>query len=331
MLRSLLALFFLAWSSSALADTAMLTVEEKTIPDEKAVFATVESVKIVPARVRTGGTILDLKVKQGDQVQEGQVLATVGDAKLGLQIEAQGAQVQAARAQVDQARRDLQRGEQLLKEGFATKARVDQLRAAHDVAVNTLKSLTAQQSVTQEQETQGKVLAPAAGRILTVPVSAGTVVMAGDPVATLAQQPYLLRLSVPERHARNLHVGDRVRVEGSALGASRPEAAFGTVALVYPHVTNGRVEADATVEGLGDYFVGERVRVWIAAGDRNAIAVPEACLTTRNGMDYARVQSDKDRTLDVPVQRGLTVFGSDGKNTVEILSGLKPGDRVVCP
>ena len=33
------------------------TVEPATIADEKAVFATVESREVVPARVRTGGTI----------------------------------------------------------------------------------------------------------------------------------------------------------------------------------------------------------------------------------------------------------------------------------
>ena len=273
-----------------------LTVEVKAIPDEKAVFATVESANVVAARVRTGGTIADLKVKQGDRVEEGQVIAVVGDQKLGLQIQAQSAQTQAAQAQVEQARRELERGEQLIKEGFATKARLDQLHASYDVAVNTLKSMTAQQSVAQEQQTQGKVLAPTSGRILTVPVTAGTVVMPGDTIATLAEQNYVLRLNVPERHANLIKSGDAVRVDGS------PE--LGTIKLVYPKVENGRVQADATVKGLGDYFVGERVRVWISAGERKAIVIPSDFLITRNGIDYALVKSAVGETLDVPVQRG---------------------------
>ena len=235
--------------------------------------------------------MLDLKVKQGDRVEEGQVIAVVGDQKLGLQIQAQSAQTQAAQAQVEQARRELERGEQLIKEGFATKARLDQLHAAYDVAINTLKSMTAQQSVAQEQQTQGKVLAPTSGRILTVPVTAGTVVMPGDTIATLAEQNYVLRLNVPERHANHIKSGDAVRVDGSELGSSSSNSEFGTIKLVYPKVENGRVQADATVKGLGDYFVGERVRVWISAGERKAIVVPSDFLITRNGIDYALVKS----------------------------------------
>ena len=53
-------------------------VHQTQISDEKSVFATVESAYVVPARVRTGGTILELKVRQGDHVDQGQVIALVG-------------------------------------------------------------------------------------------------------------------------------------------------------------------------------------------------------------------------------------------------------------
>ena len=313
------------------AETNSFTVEEKTVSDEKALFATVESANVVSARVRTGGTITDLKVKQGDHVEEGQVIAVVGDQKLGLQIQAQSAQAQAAAAQFEQAKHDLERGEELAKEGFATKARLDQLHAAYEVAANNAKALNAQQSISQEQQTQGRVLAPTSGRILTVPVTAGTVVMPGDTIATLAEQNYILRLSVPERHANHIKSGDMVRVDGSELGSSNPNADFGTIKLVYPKVENGRVQADATVKGLGDYFVGERVRVWIAAGERKAIVVPTDYLVTRNGIDYALVKSGSEESLDVPVQRGQNIISQDLPNGIEILSGLKFGDVLVHP
>ncbi|MDE2029098.1 MAG: efflux RND transporter periplasmic adaptor subunit [Alphaproteobacteria bacterium] len=316
-------------SAPAFADAAAFTVREKTVTDEKAVFATVESANVVPARVRIGGTIAALKVRQGDHVEKGDVIAVVGDRKLGLQIKAQGAQVQGAQAEVEKARRDLQRGEQLIKEGFATKARLDQLRAAYDVALNTYKSLTAQQSVTQQQQSEGQVLAPTSGRVLTVPVTAGTVVMPGDTVATLAEQNYILRLSVPERHAETLKSGDVVRVDGSELGASSPGDEYGKIELVYPKVENGRVQADAAVKGLGDYFVGERVRVWIPAGTRQAIIVPSSYIQTRDGIDYARLKLSDGTSAEIPVQRGRAAPSADMPDGLEILSGLRPGDVLV--
>ena len=309
----------------------ILTVEEKSIIDEKAVFATVESANVVPARVRTGGTIAELRVRQGDRVEEGQVIAVVGDQKLGLQIQGQNAQVQAARAQMDVAQRDLERGEQLMKEGFATKAKLDQLRAAYDVAANNLKSLTAQQSVTQQQQTEGKVLAPTAGRILTVPVTSGAVVMPGDTVATLAEQNYILRLSVPERHAALIKSGDMVRVDKGALTDGVAPYDYGTIKLVYPKVENGRVQADAAFKGLGDYFVGERVRVWIGAGERRAIVIPADYIVTRSGIDTVRLKTMKGSSEEIPVQRGREKFTPDLPNGIEILSGLRTGDVLEHP
>ena len=140
----------------------------------------------------------------------------------------------------------------------------------------------------QQQVTEGKVLAPTAGRVLKVPVTTGTVILAGETVATVAEQNFVLRLRVPERHARFLKAGDPVRIDGEELGASG--AKFGTIKLVYPQIEDGRVVADAAVAGLGDYFVGERIRVWVSAGERESVIVPGAFIVTRFGIDYARVR-----------------------------------------
>ena len=43
-------------------------VVPKTVADEKAVFATIESANVVPARARIGGTVIELAVKEGDGV-----------------------------------------------------------------------------------------------------------------------------------------------------------------------------------------------------------------------------------------------------------------------
>ena len=45
-------------------------------------------------------------------------------------------------------------------------------------------------------------LAPTSGRVITVPVTAGTVVMAGDTVATVAEQNFVLR---PSRSRSAMH------------------------------------------------------------------------------------------------------------------------------
>ena len=96
------------------------TVKPQTVADEKAVFATVESANVVPARARIGGTVAELGVKEGDEVKQGQVLATVGDEKLVLQMKSLDAQIAGLEAQLTQAQSDLARAEDLFSKGTAT-------------------------------------------------------------------------------------------------------------------------------------------------------------------------------------------------------------------
>ena len=124
----------------------------------------------------------------------------------------------------------------------------------------------------QQQFNEGQVLAPAGGRVLKKQVAVGSVVLPGDPVAMIAQQDFKLRLRVPERHARFLKAGDKIRVDGAEFGDPSPKS--GVIDLVYPQIEDGRVIADATVENLGEYFVGDRLRVWISGGERMAFVIP---------------------------------------------------------
>jgi RND family efflux transporter MFP subunit len=318
----------LAATAAVAAPPSLYLVRQTMVTDEKAVFATVQSAYTVPARVRTGGTIIALKVRQGDQVTRGQVIATVGDPKLALEIRSYSAQVSAAEAQVAQAKLDYDRASRLVGQGAIARNMYDQAETAYNVARSNLKSITAQRAVIEEQQAQGQVLAPTSGRVISVPVTAGTVTMAGDVVATVAERDFVLRLEVPERHARFLKVGAPVRLDGADLGFAG--ARSGAITLIYPQVDNGHVVADAAVAGLGDYFVGQRLRVWIGAGERPAILVPADLIVTRAGIDYVRL-SDKGAVIDVPVQRG-EVRPQPGKPAlVEILSGLHSGDRLIKP
>lgn len=312
----------------ALADEAFV-VAPQMVADEKAVFATVESANIIPARARIGGTVVELGVQRGDHVDQDQVLATVVDEKFALQIKALDAQISGLQAELSKAKTDLDRAQELFGKGTTSKASLDAAQTAFDVATNSLKSRTAQRSVVEQQINEGKVLAPTPGRVLTVPVTTGTVILSGEPIATIAEHNFVLRLRVPERHAHFLKAGDTVRIDGEDLGTSG--AQFGTISLVYPQIEDGRVIADARVANLGDYFVGERIRVWVSAGERTSIIVPSSFIVTRFGIDYARIRKDNQNTIDVPVQRGRDLPRPNMLDALEILSGLKAGDVLVRP
>ena len=290
------------------------------IADQKAVFATIESANVVPARARIAGTIVALSARWGDRVDQGQVIATVGDPKLTLQINSSAALVAAAEAQLAQAKVEFERAQRLIGQGAISRNQFDQSRTAFNVAQSNVRSLGAQRAVISQQKSEGAVLAPTAGRVITVPVTAGSVVMPGDTVATVAEQNFVLRLQIPESHARYLKVGDDVRLDGGDLGLDG--SGHGRITLVYPQVDSGHVVADASVAGLQDYFVGQRVRVWISAGARQSIVVPSRLVFTRSGIDYVRLWTASDGTFDVPVQRGSALRRPQMPDGLEILSGL---------
>ncbi|WP_244552631.1 efflux RND transporter periplasmic adaptor subunit [Bradyrhizobium sp. Ghvi] len=305
-----------------------LVVAPQSIADEKAVFATVESISVVPARGRIGGTVAQLKVREGDRVAAGQAIATIGDEKLVLQMKSLDAQIEALQAQANQAQLDFNRTEGLVERGILPRIKLDEQRTALNVAENGLRAKTAERAVINEQLNQGQVLAPADGRVLKRLITVGSVVLAGDPIVTVAQQNFKLRLRVPERHARFLKAGDKIRIDGAEFVGEGAKS--GVIDLVYPQIEEGRVIADATVDGLGEYYVGDRLRVWISGGTRSAFIVPSGYVTTRFGIDYVRLQKDAG-TIDVPVQRGRDLPTPTLPDGLEILSGISAGDQLVRP
>jgi len=324
---SLLSLLLLGVSGAALA--AEMTVHPVQLADEKAVFATVESRNVVPARARIGGTVVELAVREGDAVKQGQMIAVVSDPKLPLQIQSLDAQIQGGQSRLAQAQLDLSRAQTLARTGAGSQATFDAAATAARVAQSSLNSLQSQRDVAREQLAEAAVLAPSDGRVLDVPVINGSVLMPGDAVATVAERDYQLRLSVPERHAQLLHTGDPVRIDGEEFGQTAPS--FGKIALIYPQIQDGRVRVDAAATGMGDYFVGERIRVWISAGLRSSFVIPPSFVTTKFGVDYVHLRAAPDRVIDIPVQRGQAAPRPDMSDGLEILSGLSDGQILVTP
>ncbi|MGR3708512.1 MAG: efflux RND transporter periplasmic adaptor subunit, partial [Alterinioella nitratireducens] len=269
------------------------------------------------------GTIAELMVDEGDSVAAGEVLALVVNDQMAPQIASASSQADALEAELVQAREDLARAEDLFERGIVAQTRLDQAQTAVAVLEGRLAAANQARDVLVQQEREGAVLAPAAGRVLDVRSPQGSVMLPGEPVAIIASDRYLLRLNLPERHARTIAEGDEIEVAGAALGAD--VAPTGVIVQVYPRIENGRVIADAEVDGLGSFFVGERVRVHVTVERRETIILPRAYISTRFGNDFVTVETEEGRH-DIVV-----LLGAETPQGVEILTGLSVGDRVVRP
>ncbi|MDX8449473.1 efflux RND transporter periplasmic adaptor subunit [Mesorhizobium captivum] len=313
------------------ARAAEFIVKASTVTEMKAVYGQVESRTILSARARISGTVSSIRVTEGAQVGKGDVIATVVDDKLTLELTAAGAKIAALNSQLESARTDLQRAQDLLAKGAAAQSRVDAAKTQFDVVTNQLAAAIAEKAVIEQTTREGDILAPAEGRVLTVPVAVGSVIMAGEPVARVASGQYYLRLFLPERHAVEITEGASVDIgeRGAGTNAGFVKASEGRIDKVYPEIENGRVIADVEVADIGTYFVNERMLVSIPIAKRTTLGVPPEALRIVHGMDYVTVES-ADGPLDVAVVLGGT-FQAAGQPRVEILSGLADGDKVVLP
>lgn len=330
-LRGLALIAALLAASPAAAED--FTVHATEIAETKAVFGQVESRTVVPARARIGGTVREIHVTEGSEVEKGEPVALVVDDKIALELNAAQARIEALNSELENARSELDRAQRLIEGGYATQSRLDQAKTAYDVVVNQVAASKSEKAVIEQRAKEGEVLAPETGRVLTVPVTPGSVVLAGETVARIASGHYYLRLSLPERHASEIVEGDSVSIGRRGLtpadAGGAADQRTGRVVKVYPEIADGRVIADVEVGGLGDYFVNERTLVRIPVARRTVLAVPPEAVSTRHGIDYVRLATPEGGS-DVAVILGERFEGADGPR-VEVLTGLRDGDRVVLP
>jgi RND family efflux transporter MFP subunit len=305
-------------SAAHAADIKLQTVN---IPEMKAVYGQIQPRNTVLARARLGGTMVGLSVTEGDLVKAGDVIAEVKDQKIDFQIKAVDAQLQGLNASKNDARVELERAERLVRSGATSTQRLDQLSTQLDVITNQVRQAEAQRSLLVQQTSEGAVVAPSDGRVISVPVTRDAVVMAGETIATIAGGGLFLRLAIPERHAHELSQGARIRIEAAG------ERLEGELVKIYPQIEGGRVTADVEVDDLETDFVAARVLVELPVGNRQALVVPSTSLSSRAGIDFVAVR-EGDKVVERAVVAG-NALELDGQEHIEILSGLVVGDVVV--
>ncbi len=324
----LLRITFVAAVFSALlvgiAASQPIILKPQQVIDYKSVYGTVEARDVVPARARIGGTIVSLKVSEGDNVTTGQVLATIVDDKIDFQLRGLDAQLRALQSTYDNALAELKRSEELITRGATTIQRRDALQTQVDVAYNNISAARQSRKVLEQQRADGALVAPEAGRVVTVPLTKGAVVLPGETVATIGVGGYFLRLAIPERYRQTLRQGTTI-----SIGTGR-QTAQGTLVKIYPQIENGRVIADVTVPYLENELLKSRILVRIPIATRRVLVVPLKAVETRFGLDLVRVGDDQETARQRVVLLGQR-RKIDGRDFVEILGGLDTGDKVLVP
>jgi membrane fusion protein, multidrug efflux system len=236
---------------------------------------------------RAMGSIVELRVRRGDGVEEGDVIATLSD-------EARGAQVTQAEALLAQSRIDLEAKLKLIDRGVLAaneKSRIESDMRAAEAALALAKA----------ENERGQIRAPISGVVSDVPVTTGQPLEMNEVVAEIvALNPMLAVAEVAERQLGDIQVGDRA--EASLVTGDK---AAGTVRFISPTASAGtrtyRVEVMLdNDEGLIPDGVTAEIAFQLKAVE--AVRIPRSALTFSTGGELSvRVVQPDDTIATVPV------------------------------
>ncbi|TWB93625.1 RND family efflux transporter MFP subunit [Bradyrhizobium macuxiense] len=136
---------------------------------------------------RVAGKIVERLVNVGEQVKAGQPLLRIDETDLRLALTAKRNAVAAARATVVQTDADERRYANLVNDGWTSRQRYEQAKAASDTANAQLAAAEAEARVAENQATYSTLVADADGTVTQTLGEPGQVVSAGQTVIRLAQ------------------------------------------------------------------------------------------------------------------------------------------------
>jgi len=255
--------------------------------------------------------IARINFSDGQYVPRGAVIAELVRSE-------QGANLNESQARLREAQLQLERLKQLQKQGFATKARIDQQQAAVDIA-------RAQTAQANSQIGDRVIRAPFSGWLSLRRISPGTVVNAGTTVVTIVDHSRIkLDFTVPETFLPSLKPGLEISATASAFPGEQFRGKIATIDPLIDPVTRSATARAVLPNPDLRLRPGMLMTVDVKSPPRNALTVPELAVIGEGSGAYVWKVSDDNEAIRVPIRAGTR---RDGR--VEIIAGLSEGDRIV--
>ncbi|MEM8807724.1 MAG: efflux RND transporter periplasmic adaptor subunit [Cyanobacteria bacterium P01_G01_bin.38] len=307
----------------------------------------------------SGLQIKEMRVREGDTVSQGQVLAVLDNAVLRSQIaqaEANQAQAQAqvrqeeaelaqAQAQAEEAAGNFDRYQNLFDQGAVSEeqlvSRRTQMVTAQEAVQVAIANITSAQATVdsrvaeieqlQTQLGQTRVLAPANGVIAERQATVGDTSSTGDPLYSLIQDNVLeLAVQLSPTQLTQVSVGAPVQITSS----SDPQLQLqGSVRSIDPVVNDQSRQATAKISlpASNRLRVGMSLKTQIITSSRSGIVVPVVALVSQADDTFLIYTLGEDQTVranQVETGQRLPAEG-DLPERVEITSGLASGAQII--
>ena len=308
---------------------------------------------IISAKI--SGRLSDVLEDQGSRVAKGQLLATLDDGDLRQQVEMAKAEVDATKASVDRAAADVNSAQATAVHGRAFYNRVmplaknkvvseedfdnaiqqrdvaeSQLRRAELAKVEIERQLVKADATLkyyEEKLADTRIFAPFDGLIIRRDRDPGAVVVPGSSILQIISTEQMwVSAWLDESAMAELAIEQPARV----VFRSEPDKSYqGTVTRISPLADRETREflVDVLVKELPKtWAVGQRAEIYIQTASKdNTLLVPSKAIVWQKGKPGLFINNDGHAKW-INVEIGL-----QGKESVEIRSGLKAGDIVIWP
>jgi len=294
--------------------------KSEVVPNLLTAVGGLSAVHQVDVSADVNGRVTEIKFEPGTHVEAGTPLVQMFDAP-------EQGDLANYKAQSTVAQLSLDRAKQLASRQFGPQATVDTAQAAYDQALAGIAK-------TEALISQKLVRAPFAGDLGVRKVEVGQYLTAGTAIVSLTDLSELwANFTVTEKDSGNLKVGQPVRLKVDAYPGRTFDAKITTIEpQISADTRNIRVQA--TISNPEKILKpGMFVTTTVVLPDKPAVVtVPETAVDYTLYGDSVFVITEKkeaDGKTSLSAVRTFVQTGNRVEGRVEIVKGVKPGDKVV--
>lgn len=302
----------------------VVPVRSARLPLSETAVGTIRAVHETSIGSKLLARVVEVNLKAGQKVQEGDVLVRLDDSDLRARLKQAEAALRAAEAARAQAEADANRFAKLVKSNAIS-------RQDYEKSVTALKSADAvlqgaREAINEAQATLdfATVRSPIEGIVIDKKVDAGDTVTPGQTLATLLDPKRMqLVASVRESLAHRLQVGQNIEVQIENI----KKQCTGTVSEIVPEAQAASRTFQVKVTGPcpAGVYSGMFARLRIPLDDEQVLLVPRAAVKHVGQLELVDVV-ENGHVIRRAIRGGRIIDGD-----VEVLSGLRAGERVELP
>lgn len=303
-----------------------VVVENPLVNTDNSISVTgqIESAHSANISTRVMGYITSIKVKAGDHVNKGQLLATISNEDILAKRAQIDAMISSARASLASAEKDYQRFTTLYNQKSATAKELDNVNLQYQAAKAGLQSAMQMKAEANAMLAYTNITAPFSGVIAQKLADAGSMANPGMPILVLEQNKNLqVSAVIPETEITRIKLKSPATISIKSID----KTVTGTVIEISPSsiATGGQyvVKISLPQEAQNGLNAGMYTNVNIVTKDKSSATNIEAVLIPLSAINHIgqltalyTISSDSTALLRY-VRLGKT-YG----NNVEILSGL---------